>query len=68
MCVGFVSDPGFSFALLLMENRELVALYIYLPGVLLWIFLTVPWACLQCVIVVLPDHTHLLFVIQIYLW
>ena len=22
---------------------------------------TVPWVCLQCVIVVFPDHTHLLF-------
>ena len=28
---------------------------------LLWLFLTVPWVGLQCVIVVLhvPDHTHL---------
>ena len=25
-------------------------------------FLTVPWVGLQCVIVVFPDHTHLLFV------
>ena len=24
----------------------------------LWLFLTVPWVGLQCVIVVLPDHTH----------
>ena len=29
----------------------------------LWIFLTVPWVGLQCVIVVfLTDHTHLLFI------
>ena len=27
----------------------------------LWLFLTVPWVGLQCVIVVFPDHTHLLF-------
>ena len=27
-----------------------------------WLFLTVPWFGLQCVIVVFPDHTHLLFV------
>ena len=27
----------------------------------LWLFLTVPWVGLQCVIVVIPDHTHLLF-------
>ena len=27
----------------------------------LWLFLTVSWVCLQCVILVFPDHTHLLF-------
>ena len=27
----------------------------------LWLFLTVPWVGLQCVIVVFPGHTHLLF-------
>ena len=27
----------------------------------LWLFLTVPWVGLQYVIVVFPDHTHLLF-------
>ena len=26
-----------------------------------WLFLTVPWVGLQRVIVVFPDHTHLLF-------
>ena len=26
-----------------------------------WLFLAVPWVGLQCVIVVFPDHTHLLF-------
>ena len=26
-----------------------------------WLFLAVPWGCLQFVIVVFPDHTHLLF-------
>ena len=26
-----------------------------------WLFLTVPWGCLWFVIVVFPDHTHLLF-------
>ena len=24
----------------------------------LWLFLTVPWVDLRCVIVVFPDHTH----------
>ena len=28
----------------------------------LWLFLTVPWVGLQCVIVAFPDHTHLLFI------
>ena len=28
----------------------------------LWLFLTVPWVGLQCIIVVFPDHTHLHFV------
>ena len=27
----------------------------------LWLFLTMPWVGLHCVIVVFPDHTHLLF-------
>ena len=27
----------------------------------LWLFLTMPWVGLQSVIVVFPDHTHLLF-------
>ena len=26
----------------------------------LWLFLTVPWVGLQCVVVVYPDHTYLL--------
>ena len=26
-----------------------------------WLFLAVPWGCLRFVVVVLPDHTHLLF-------
>ena len=26
-----------------------------------WLFLAVPWGCLLFVIVVFPDHTHLLF-------
>ena len=28
---------------------------------MLWLFLRVPWVGLQYVIVVFPDHTHLLF-------
>ena len=29
--------------------------------IVMWLFLTVPKVGLQCVIVVFPDHTHLLF-------
>ena len=29
-----------------------------------WLFLAVPWGCLQFMIVVFPDHTHLLFFIR----
>ena len=52
------------FAIILMGKRVLVAL-LYLSTCLvtvkvLWLFLTVPWVGLQCVIVVSPYHTHLL--------
>ena len=47
-----------------MGKRELVALLnlssLYLV-VIDWLFLAVPWGCLLFVIVVFPDHTHLLF-------
>ena len=29
----------------------------------LWLFLMVPWVGLQCVIMVFPDHIHMLFFI-----
>ena len=53
-----------SFAIILMGKRELVALLILSPWCLViavWFILTVPWVCLQLVIVVFTDHTHLLF-------
>ena len=46
------------------KERELVALLSlssWCLVVVVWLFLTVPWVCLQFVIVVFPDHTHLLF-------
>ena len=42
-------------ALLLLSYRCIVTINV------LWLFLTMPWVGLQCVIVVFPDHTHLLF-------
>ena len=32
------------------------------------LFLAVPWVCLRFVIVVFPDHTHLLFLYYMYLF
>ena len=50
-----------SIAIILMRKRELVALLNLSPLCLVmveWLFLAVPWGCLQFVIVVFPDHTH----------
>ena len=47
-----------------MGKRELVALLNLSSWCLVmveWLFLGVPWGCLRFVIVVFPDHTHLLF-------
>ena len=41
-----------------MGKRELVSL---LNLMVTWIFLTVPWGCLRFVIVIFPEHTHLLY-------
>ena len=52
-----------SIAIILMGKRELVALLNVSSWCLLmveWLFLAVPWGCLQFMIVVFPDHTHLL--------
>ena len=52
-----------------MGTRELVALLSLSSRCLLivvWLFLAVPWVCLQFVIVVFPDHTHLLFQLYIF--
>ena len=57
-----------SFATILKRKRKLRA-WLLLSFVrclvtvnVLWLFHTVAWVGLQCVIVVFPDHTHLLFV------
>ena len=52
-----------SIAIILMGKRELVALLNLSTWCLVMVeqlFLAVPQGCLQFVIVVLPDHTHLL--------
>ena len=55
-----------SFAVILNRKRKLVALLLLSYRCIvtinvLWHFLAVPWVGMQCVIVVIPDHTHLLF-------
>ena len=55
-----------SIAIILMGKRELVALLNLSSWCLVMVerlFLTVPRGCLRFVIVVFPDHTHLLFFI-----
>ena len=56
-----------SIAIILMGKRELVALLYLSSWCLVMVerlFLAVPWGCLLFVIVVFPDHTHLLFLGQ----
>ena len=53
-----------SSAIILMGKRELIALLnlsSWCLAMVEWLFLAVPGGCLQFVIVVFPDHTHLLF-------
>ena len=53
-----------SFAIILMGKRELVAffcLFSWCLVIVVCLFLTMSQVCLQFVIVVFPDHIHLLF-------
>ena len=55
-----------SIAIILMGKRELIALLNLSSWCLVMVerlFLAVPQGCLQFVIVVFPDHTHLLFLV-----
>ena len=56
-----------SISIISMGKRELVALF----NLSFWclvmgerLFLAVPWGCLRFMIVVFPDHTHLLFLFR----
>ena len=56
-----------SIAIILMGKREMIALLNLSSWCLVMVerlFLAVPRGCLQFVIVVFPDHTHLLFPIR----
>ena len=64
MCCGTLLYVHSSIAIILMGKRELIALLNLSSWCLVMVerlFLAVPQGCLQFVIVVLPDHTHLLF-------
>ena len=53
-----------SIAIILIGKRKLVALLNLSSWCLVMVerlFLAVPWGCLRFMIVVFPDHTHLLF-------
>ena len=59
-----------SFPIILKRKKKLVALlllsYIFIVTInVLWLFLTVPWVGLQCVIVVFSYHTHFRFVVAL---
>ena len=58
------------FAIILIGKRELAALlclssWCLVIVIVLWLFRTVQWVGLQCVIAVFPDHTHLLFSMKV---
>ena len=62
----YVTLCPFSIAIILMGKKELIALLNLSSWCLVMVerlFLTVPQGCLQFVIVVFPDHTHLLFLV-----
>ena len=53
-----------SFAIILKRKRKLDALLLLSYGCIvyinvLWLFLTLPWVGLQCVIVIFPGNTHI---------
>ena len=66
-CCSLLYVPS-SIAIILMGKRVLVALLTLSSWCLMMVdrlFLAVPWGCLWFVIVVFPDHTHLLLFIVV---
>ena len=56
-----------SFAIILIGKRKLVALLSlssWCLVIVVRLFLAVTWVCLRYVIVVFPEHTHLLFLVS----
>ena len=59
-------NNDYCIAFILMGKRELIALLNFSScclEVAVWLFLAVPWVCLQFVLVVFPHHTQLLFLL-----
>ena len=59
-----------SFANLLKGKRELLALLslsVWCLVIVVWLFFAVPWVCLKFVIVVFPNHTHVLFLFPMFI-
>ena len=55
------------FAIISIGKRELIALLCLSSWyfvIVVWLVLTMQRVCLQCVIVVFPDHTHVLFLVE----
>ena len=66
-CCTLLNCVRSNIVIILMGKRELVALLNLSSWCLVMVerlFLAVPQGCLRCVIVVFPDHTHLLFLLM----
>ena len=65
-CTLLCVQSSTSIAIILMGKRKLLA-SLNLSSLCLmmveWLYFAVPWGCLRFVIVVFPDHTHLLFTV-----
>ena len=58
---------NYSFAIISVGKRELAALLCLSSWCLMsvmWFLFTMPWVCLQFVVVVFPNHTHFLYFIK----
>ena len=67
LCLCVLLYVHFSFAIILMGKRMRVALFCLSSWCLIivvWFFLAMPWVCVQFVIVVFPEHTRLLFLLE----
>ena len=66
-CCTLLHVPS-SFAIILVGKIELVVLLSlssWCLVIVVWLFLAVPWVCLQFLIVVFSDHTYLLFLVNL---